>query len=367
MTHNIGVLIPQSNAYPLIGKEFIHGLKLGLGNTDFKLSIESIAFGSDPKQITNATQKLFFQEDTCITTVLLGHYGLSELTEFVSKNDEILLMATMGATRPFDLPNGTFQNSFGLYNALQDLVHHFDKNNVSKIETSTCYYESGYGFIEALATSLENASNVEFSGHFITPHEPRENEAELMMQHISEDNPEAIVAFHNGVFAKEHATFLAENNMHEKYPIYALPFSCEDSLINDHENVFQEITTVSSWYPQLENESNKKFVADYVATKGKNPSFFALLGYENGLIIANALKQNSGSLKTAIADTHIDGPRGPIAFDNESNSTAFDQHLWKINGSDKTVISKLEANPKKTDPLQEDSDAKGWFNAYLCH
>ena len=64
ITHNIGVLLPQSKAYPFIGKEFIKGLKLGLGDEyNYKLSIESIAFGSDPKQLIYAAQKLTFQED----------------------------------------------------------------------------------------------------------------------------------------------------------------------------------------------------------------------------------------------------------------------------------------------------------------
>lgn len=366
-THKIGVLIPQSNAYPLIGKEFIAGLRIGLGEESYQLSIESIAFGADPKQIINATQKLIFQEENSLITGLMGHHGFVELTEFMSKNEEVLLAANLGATAPVNLPQGTFLNSLDLYNALQDLVLHFSKNNIAKIETSTCYYESGYGFIHALAKSIEQTDNVEFAGHFITPHSPRENEAQLMEQHITEDNPDAIVAFHNGIFAKEHATFLNESEIYKKYPIYALPFTCEDNLINDFKPVFQNVKSVSSWYPELENEANNNFILKYSNAKGKPPSFFSLLGYENGLIIANAIKNGETPIKKAIEQTTIEGPRGEISFNPDSNCTRFNNHIWEITGDKKTTIAKLEANNLNTVNQNLESEASGWFNAYLCH
>ncbi|NOQ70639.1 MAG: ABC transporter substrate-binding protein [Crocinitomix sp.] len=366
VSHNIGVLIPQSNAYPLMGKEFMQGLRLGLGETQYKLCIESIAFGADPSQLMNAAQKLIFQEDVSLTTGLLGHHGLSELVEYISKNDEILLVASMGATQPIKLPEGTFENSLGLYDSLRDLVYYLSQNDYNKIESSTCYYESGYGLIHALADAVENSTNIEFSGHFITPHEPRDNEAEVMQNYISEDKPDAIVAFHNGIFAKEHATFLHENKIHEKYPIYALPFSCEDNLIAEFPDVFQEIKPISSWFLELENESNKDFIAAYEALKGNKPSYFSLLGYENGLVIANALKKDL-PLKTAIANSNATGPRGPIVFDEESKSTTFNHYLWKIKDGLKEKLTKLEVHPLKTPRQLEKADPKGWFNAYLCH
>ena len=74
--NRIGVLIPQSNAFPLIGKEFINGLRLALNDLEYELFIESIGFGSDPKQLLNSYQKLSFQNDVALTTGLAWTFWL---------------------------------------------------------------------------------------------------------------------------------------------------------------------------------------------------------------------------------------------------------------------------------------------------
>ncbi len=247
------------------------------------------------------------------------------------------------------------------------MTAYFSQNEINKINTSSCYYEAGYGFLEALSSDLENLPNVEFSGHFITPHHPRENEADIMLEHISSDNPEAIVAFHNGIFAKEHASYLEQNALQKKYPIYALPFSCDKDLSTEYNTVFQDIKVISSWFPELENDINKKFIADYEAAKGKKPSFFALLGFENGLIIANALQNNKSPLKTAISNTKIEGPRGTIEFANETNKCLYDNYLWSINAANREVLTKLAKNPRQTPVRAKEENQTGWMNAYLCH
>ncbi|MFT5823164.1 MAG: branched-chain amino acid transport system substrate-binding protein [Crocinitomix sp.] len=367
MPSNIGVLIPQSNAYPLMGKEFINGLRLGLGETEYKLIIESIAFGSDPKQLMNSVQKLIFQEDVLLTTGLLGHNGYWELAEFISKNEEVLLVSNLGSTKPIQTPTGVFENSLGLYDSLGDLAHYFSQNNICKIETSSCYYESGYGFTEALSSAIEKLPKVEFSGHFITPHHPREDEATQMLEYISTDNPDAIVAFHNGIFAKEHASYLVENSLQKKYPIYALPFTCDADLCKAHNAVFQDIKVISSWFVELENDTNKKFIADYTAAKGKQPTIFALLGYENGLIIADAIRHNNLPIKKAISETIIQGPRGTIQFNETANNCIYNNYLWSIKSDNKEVLTKLPKNPIQSPKQIDQENLTGWMNAYLCH
>ena len=374
MENKIGVLIPQSNAHPQIGKSFINGLKLGLKDLSYKLLIESTGFGSDPKQIINSIQKLNIQEEVKLTTGLFGHYGFDEIAKFVSQNEEILLAANFGTNFAIKPPSGVFQNTLGLQDSLIKLVDHFSKNNIKNITTSSCYYESGYGFIKGLEIGINNQEITKFTGHYITPHKPRENESESMNLVIKEANTEAIVAFHNGIFAEEHLEFLEKNNVHNKYPIYALPFSSEDKLVKKSLETFKKIKLISSWYKELKNDSNKVFTNTYIQTYDKAPNFYALLGYENGLVIKNALKQNKKSLKKSIEEISIDGPRGKINFENPFNKTDFPHYIWNqdINNKNEVIRKPIKELPKinfknlaKT--TEEESESQGWFNAYLCH
>lgn len=368
----IGVLLPQSNAHPLIGKSFMRGLQLATENLPVEFIIESIGFGSDPKQLINSFQKLSYQHDTVLMTGLFGHYGFSELANYVSGHDEILIAADLGAKKAIDAPAGVFQNSLGLNNSLQSLIHYLSQNNIKHVATSTCYYESGYGFIEAMDEALQQHESIDFAGHYITPLHPRENESEIMELVIDEVKPEAIVAFHNAIYAKEHAEFLAKNKLHEKYPVFCLPFSADQELIQSFPTIFNQVRSVSSWYPELENTENEKFITDYKTSYNKTPDFFALLGYENGLIIQSALETENGLNLENIQAGQIDGPRGKINFDNAQRRTSFKDHLWSQslnsnNEVEREIIESLDYDTNLINSENHMENAQGWYNAYLCH
>lgn len=366
----VGVLLPQSNAYPTIGKDFLNGLRLGLGSNSPKIVVESIGQGSDTKQMSMAAQKLVFQENVCLTTGLVGDYGFSALTDFYTKNDEVLLVATMGAQLPLELPEGVFQNSFGLATSLQALGSYLSKDTHLKIATSTCYFDAGFGFLSAFEKGINSAQNMEIVGHFITPHTPREDEAELMTSFFNDTAANTVVAFHNGVFAKEHASYLQKNEQYKDKTFYCLPYSCEDSIVKEFPEVAEKFNVVSSWYPELTNTANQTFVNSYVNLHKKSPSIFALLGYENGLAIADALSQDK-PLSEALKGLETEGPRGTINFQKDINSTSFNPHIWtvKLAGEEvkRNLISTIhtehfqEENPVPNQPIN------GWFNAYLCH
>lgn len=366
--HKIGVLLPQSNAHPLMGKSFINGLRIATQGLDCQFIIEGIGLGSDPKQLINSFQKICYQENTILTTGIFGHYGFKELADFVTNNQEILIAANFGSHLPIKLPLGVYQNSLGLCNGLVDLTDYFSKNNTHTIATSTCYYEAGYGFVEA----LNKNPSVSFAGHFITPLHPRENESELMKDFFSEMNPDAIIAFHNGLFAKEHASYLMENKLYDRFPIYSLPFSCEDALIRQFPDMFNAIKSVSSWYPEFENAANDHFVKTYTKEYQKTPDFFALLGYENGLIIKNALLEQTNTISDVLQKLQIQGPRGTINFDNIYNKTNFDSYIWKntttdSSNFDRSIEQKLSTTRTTPEFSYTNEDIHGWYNSYLCH
>ncbi|PKV49355.1 ABC-type branched-subunit amino acid transport system substrate-binding protein [Aquimarina sp. MAR_2010_214] len=368
--HKIGVLIPQSNAYPTMGKSFLNGMRLAIEGIETELVIESIGFGSDQKQLINSFQKLCYQENVKITTGIIGHTGFKELSDFTFNNQETLLAANFGSKRPIKLPNGVFQNSLGLYDSLHKLVHYLLEHKKYKVATSTCYYEAGYGFIEALDDIITQEEHASFAGHFITPLHPRENESELMDLYFNETKPDAIVAFHNGIFAKEHASYLSQNKLHKKHPLYTLPFSAEDALINEFPDVFNQIKTISSWYPELDNDTNISFAEMHQKQFRKKPDVFALLGYENGLVIKSALIQDQNNLSTAIQNISIGGPRGIINFNNDFNTTNFNHHIWENTFTEgsfwkRQIFKNLNKNPLNS--LTGKENNQGWFNTYLCH
>ena len=368
----IGVLLPQSKQYPSIGKEFMKGLRLGAAQSDdfqFDFKIEGIGFGENPKGIIDSLQKLINQEDVFLTTGLLGHKGTGEVAEFVSGMGEKLILSDLGATLPFGLVprDGVYINSFDLTKSVNLLGGYFAQHGIKNVATSTCYYDCGYGFTEALERGINaDESETQFAGHFITPLTPRENEAELMATFMDETQPEAVFCSHNGVFAKEHADFVTKNGVSNRVKMYATPFSVGNEILENYPETFHEVQCVSSWLPELNTSENKHFVEQYREENGKEPSIFALLGYENALMILNQLE----------SDSERKGPRGSLSIDPKTNRTNYPHYLWEItyenNAYNKKQKTALEENQQDVieqviGMVDETSNTHGWFNAYLCH
>lgn len=363
---NIGVLIPQSKAYPRIAKDFVEGLKLSLNESseEYKLKIQGIGFANDPKVVIDAIQNLIMQEDVELITGLLGHMGINEICDFVQGMEEKLIYADLGATPPLDLSNrkGVYCNSLNMLESIKLLGEYFSDNELRSIAVSTCYYDAGYGFLRELENVLYS-NGAEFAGHFITPLKPRENESELMKEFFLEIKPDAIFGSFNSYFSKEHAEFIEKNQVHKLAPLYTTQFSLDDAVLDKFPSTFNGVNCMSSWFPELTSPSNEQFIERYLSSYSKKPSVFAMLGYENGLLINDVLSSlDSGNVQQ--------GPRGELVFDTETNRTISKHYLWRLkteeSGYSKSIVKEFRTDAKKLNYLS-DEDTPNWFNAYLCH
>lgn len=371
----IGILIPKSKQYPALDKDFIRGIKLN--NLKIKFFVESIGIGADEKIVIEKIQKMHFQEEISIIIGFLGHYNIDEVYQYASQNDILLLSSDIGANLPYGISSakGVYINSFGLAESCYHLGRYLISKQYQKIATSTSFYDCGYGMLSA----IEYAFNDEnfFSGHYITPFMPREDEALYMNHFIEAQKPDAVFAFYSGLYATENAEFVSQNKITQKYPFYVTPFFIDNKILEEYKNDPFDLFVTSSWMQDDTNSTN--FNTEYANTYSENPSPFSILGYESGLILKNLLSNadnlSFNSLIDKISQLNITGPRGVIKFDNDTNRTIFDHHIYKLKLDSLNNISF-----KKIETLTNDghfikafsSSTKpeklgGWQNAYLCH
>jgi branched-chain amino acid transport system substrate-binding protein len=378
MSFKLGILLPQSKQYPAIGRDFADGLQLAMGGLSVEWHIEGIGVGADMAQIINAVQKLQLQHRVHLITGLLGHHQMERLHRQINEMDAVMLYAEMGAAIPYKLmpsPN-VFCNSFGMLHASFLAAQRMAAQGFSQVAVSTSFYDAGYGFASALDRGFTH-TDTSFAGHFITPHIPRDNESQMMQQFVDQTQPDAVYAQYSGIFAREHATFLQQNAINKHLPMYLSHFAVDDQLLSEFPQLFHQSRCISSWMLQEEAQANRIFVDSYWQEYDRNPSAFALLGYENGLAIAQMLsttpKYSSSALKQALLAVTFDGPRGKFDFHPTSHQTTFDHNEWLIewdqDGYKKSKTTRLTVDPEQTlewmqTPKQE---GLGWYNAYLCH
>lgn len=374
---NLGILIPQSNTYPAIGRDFMDGLELSTKGCSIHLHIEGIGFGADMEQIINSVQKLQNQYRVHLVTGLIGHHQIERLYQLMNDLESLLFYSDLGAKLPYGLKKSPwiFCNSFDLFHSAIETGKRMVANGHKNIVNSTCYYDAGYGFTQALEKGLYDSGG-SFAGHFITPLNPREQEAALMKQYMDIVNPHAIYAQYSGIFAREHASFLQQNKLSLGFPVYASHFAIENELLTDFPEIFQNTKCVTSWMPEEDNEASRKFVSAYSDEYGRQPSVFSLLGYENGKAIATATnslsKFSSSEIKRNLETVDFESPRGRFQFHPDTHRTFFDQCLWNIRFENGKYIKRKQGQFVNDTSLTlelmsgEIQVPGGWYNTYLC-
>ena len=80
--------------------------------------------------------------------------------------------------------------------------------------------------------------------------------------------------------------------------------------------------TTQQWGPSLDNEANKKFVADFKAKHGTYPSFYAAQSYDSIKLIAAAVEavggdlSNTDGIRAAMKSADYDSVRGKYSYGN---------------------------------------------------
>ncbi|MGC6453460.1 MAG: ABC transporter substrate-binding protein [Candidatus Puniceispirillaceae bacterium] len=80
------------------------------------------------------------------------------------------------------------------------------------------------------------------------------------------------------------------------------------------------VISTQTWSPDLDNEMNRRFVADYKAKFGGYPSFYAAQAYDTMMAIDHAIAKAGSSdteaMRAALAEGGIPTTRGPLAMNS---------------------------------------------------
>ena len=198
-----------------------------------------------------------------------------------------------------------------------------------------------------------------------------------MEQTISGD-ADAVFAFHSGLYAEEHAEFMSKINLIKNITYYLTPFSVKKKLyVKKLNNTF----VVASWVENDTDAQNCSFTEKYMQEYNNDtPNIFALLGYENGLILKTILEKDDShnsyqSLLEKMEMLTAEGPRGTIFFEKNTNRTVFNHYIYKIVTNDENNFSYQKMETLKNDGhfiqnilfTKPPEKLGGWHNAYLCH
>ncbi len=156
-------------------------------------------------------------------------------------------------------------------------------------------------------------------------------------------NPEAVYIFAPGAMGVSFMKQWATAGLAGKTKLYTL-YTIDDVTLPAIGDAAIGTFQTSHWNPDLTNAKNQKFVKDYVAKFGHQPSYFAVQSYDSAAVIARGMQAVGGktddmaALAKAIRSGTVDSPRGTLKY----NVNGFViQPYWKLE-----VIKAADGKPK---------------------
>lgn len=358
---HIGVLLPQSKAYPRIGKQFIDGLRQRFGEEEFKLSIEDVGFGADVNAVISSLDRLVLQNDVDVIVGFFGNLELDVVYDKINALEVPAVMVDFGVHQRVQSEGNKYMFSVSL--DLSRSVEVFGKwaseKGLKQVGVSGSFNDIGYGLVAAAQKSIYEHGG-EFSGHYTPDLNPRENEADHLKGFYENQNSDVVLNLYNGVYAKENIDYLEASKSESLPPLVFTPFGLDKKGVERIRKVTNEVFVVGSWFPESIITGKE---AELV-----NESPFATLGWEVGSTVLEALPMREeilkeGSTKKINSSRSINGWRKDLSLD-------VNQFLWKVDNesSEAKVTEVSRFDNGYLDGFEGGERAvSGWHNIYLCY
>ncbi|GAB5416282.1 MAG: hypothetical protein Crog4KO_11340 [Crocinitomicaceae bacterium] len=361
----VGVLIPQSKAYPVLGKEFLNGLRLE-ENDDYTIIVEGIGMGNDTEAICDRLDKLVLQEEISALIGFVGDNNLKLLYEKVNSLEVPTIFVRLGAFPNIEMENNEycFSLSLDICDGLFNLGSHVVEKGGKEIAVSGSFNDVGYGLVEVLERSIYKAGG-QFAGHYIPPNVPRDNEAEMASSFYDEVKFDASIQLYNGVFAEENIQYIEKLEKNIPEPMYFTPFGFDKSQMQRLKKKVENLFMVAPWVPMELRQDPTPLDNVYFAKFDKYPTFHAMLGYEAGQLLKEVLPARKGILENGAS---YNGQSGETKIGSDL-IVRLNQKIWEaseVNGS-WTLKENESLTKKENTPVLFEGQQSGWHNAYLCY
>lgn len=344
----LGILLPYSGTYAMLGNSITDALKLRIEQAGGKLGgrpVEYVAIDSEmsvPKAPTN-TNKLIKKEQV---DFLIGpvHSGIAQaMAKIVGPRDTpIMIVPNAGSnlvTGSLCAPN-IFRTSFSNWQPAFPGGKVMADDGHKTCVTIAWKYAAGRQMMDAGADNF-----TAHGGQVVKDIEvPFPNvEFQAFLSEIAAIKPDAVFSFFSGGGAVKFVKDYAAAGLKESIPLYGPGFLTE-GVSQAQGEAAEGIKTTLHYAADLDNPANKKFRADYEKKYGKAPNVFSVQGYDTGSLLAHALDAvggDTGATKDIIRSmegaTIADSPRGSWKMSKAHNPIQ-DIYLRRVKNGQNLVL-----------------------------
>lgn len=378
MKQRIGILLPRSDMYSTLARDFMNGLKLFLNGKEslkgqIEFVIESVGTASDDTVIKTAEKQLL-QEEVDLTLAFCGNSLLDQLVDLFTGYKKPLIHIDLGGNilKKRHVSPYVVHHSLNMAHAAAALGAYAAEHLGKKVALLSSFYDGGYqmaaGFDQGFAS---NGGNIAMQ--HVSPMAYKEQNMEEVLQAVENSGADVIFCLYSYKEGNHMWQALTNSSLNGKLPIVTTPIMTDESIVDKNYGV-QKVQSVASWSFDDDTPAMTTFIKNHKDQYDEQPNIFGLLGYEIGLLLAhvleagNSVPKNLGEyMKSQVLHT----PRGHIFFNayNESQPKEFKLRNFEYNQITyhNLVVDTIENQKSETlNQHFEEQQFSGWINPYIC-
>ncbi|APG64953.1 hypothetical protein LPB136_06095 [Tenacibaculum todarodis] len=377
MSIKVGILIPRSDMFPTLGKDFINGLSLAFNKEDavnITYIIEGVGNATD-ESVLRIAEKFILQEQVDITLGFCGSNLLERIIKLYDSYKEPFIHLDLGGilletyqTSPYVVHHtlNLWQSSF--------IAGKYAANNIGKKGAfSTSYYDGGYHLLDAFIRGYTSEGG-EIVHNYVSNVDYDSETFETNLITIQELKPNVVFALFSYKEADKFFNAVQNSPIDNSIPIISIPLMVDEYYMKNEYNL-SNVYSIASWSFNDDSSKMTLFKEQYLNKYNQQPNIFSLLGNEAYEIIkVFDLNYNDKKIATILKKNIVTTCRGKITY-NTANESEIKQYIlrqFKYAASESEYQNRILSRINKpasfgiTKERASSLTNSGWKNPYIC-
>ena len=356
----IGLILPYSGVYANFGEGITNGFEFALKKRGGQLGGRPVQIIKgddqlDPKVGSEVTQRIVTLDKVDMVVGTVGSNVVPVMQKICTENNTFLIIPTAASndTTRVQCHPLVFRVSHSNWQITAPAGSWLFKQGKKRVMTMGMNYAAGKEEVGAFADEFKKAG-----GEIIDQKWPglKELDYQAYFADVLAKQPDAMFTFFAGSNAVEFVKQYAQAGLKERVPLYGSAYLTDSTLLAAQGAASDGVITSGHWAPSLDNDSNKKFLAEFKQGTGKDGDLNSMHGHDTLEVIAMGLEATKGSvndkpaLSQALQKVEFQSPRGPFRFSRARNPI---QNIYAIEakGGQLRVLETMQANVE--DPAAE--------------
>jgi len=372
-----GVLYPRSSIYPLIGEDFLAGIRASVSiagiQEQVEILTEPIGFGSNEKEVYQKTENLLFEKKVNMVIGFLDLKVTNVVQPLFTATRKKIIVVNPGANCPEN-----WLASPGTYflTLLDSFLCHLTgrdakKNEPSRAVLAASFYDGGYHHCHSLVNGFTRTGG-SLVFNYISPQKMKELDLAMLDEFLhNEPGVRTLLCSFSGEEALLFYELLGKLPYSSELELFVSPAMLEEQYLSRMNNKpGYSVTGHIPWVSTIDNRENKTFRKTIFESINREANVFSLLGWECGLVLKELLENKSTDDSGELINNSIKSPRGELKIDPESHYFLGGVYSASLTNNGITLDDVVpEVDEKWEDFKKEENDVSpaGWLNTYLCY